>query len=136
MQACALSGFVLHINTCAPLQVVCMLSILPLAFFLGSQSQFGRLNPVNPRDYILLARKALHALRENDLKVNSIQRSRMLLHPLEASLNCCVLGVGHQQGLLTVCTVFWRGVATQTSCGQAPHSSCKSKPAGHVEIRI
>ena len=65
-----------------------MLSILPLAFFLGSQSQFGRLNPVNPRDYILLARKALRALRENDLKVNSIQRSRLLLHPPEASLNC------------------------------------------------
>ena len=52
------------------LQVVCMLSILPLAFFLGSQSQFGRLNPANPRDYYLLARKALRALRENDLKVS------------------------------------------------------------------
>ena len=47
-----------------------MLSVLPLAFFLGSQSQFGRLNPLNPRDYILLARKSLRALRENgDLKV-------------------------------------------------------------------
>ncbi|KAK9840980.1 hypothetical protein WJX81_003686 [Elliptochloris bilobata] len=53
------------------LGVACMLSILPLAFFLGSQSQFGRLNPINPRDYFLLARKALRALRENNLKVTS-----------------------------------------------------------------
>lgn len=67
-----------------------MLSILPLAFFLGSQSQFGRLNPVNPRDYILLARKALRALRENDLKVSGTQRTSLLLHALEASLRCHV----------------------------------------------
>ena len=51
-------------------QVTCLLAILPLAFFLGSQSQFGRLNPLNPRDYLLIARKALRALRENDFKVS------------------------------------------------------------------
>ena len=89
MLACALSGVVLHVDIRERPQVVCMLSILPLAFFLGSQSQFGRLNPVNPRDYVLLARKALRALRENDLKVRSSQRCRLLLlRLLGASLRC------------------------------------------------
>jgi hypothetical protein len=58
-----------HGDLVAVMQVTCLLAVLPLAFFLGSQSQFGRLNPLNPRDYFHIARKAVRALRENNLKV-------------------------------------------------------------------
>ena len=58
-----------HRDRAAVTQVTCLLAVLPLAFFLGSQSQFGRLNPLNPRDYYHIARKAARALKDNDLKV-------------------------------------------------------------------
>ena len=108
-----------------------MLSILPLAFFLGSQSQFGRLNPVNPRDYVLLARKALRALRENDLKVRSIQRPGLLVHLLEASLRCDVAWRRSPARTFDGLYGFLNGVGhADMLWASSRQQPCESKPAG------